>query len=110
RISEITLLWMCGPSSRQVAHAAGVYKWNDPKCTPELLNVRGDNTKAILQKILDINRPCKRFSRNLKPIKIENNDEDWQIRKEIEFFVDFETYNDIFTDFSSMPNVNTGSM
>jgi len=110
-IGEITSLWMMGVKNRKRAHSEGVYKWTNPDCTTEILGVTGEFTKGILDKMLEINRPRKRRRiQKIEPRKINNNQQDWKHPKDLEFFVDFETVNDILTDFSDMPCVRTTSL
>lgn len=106
---EITSLWMMGVKNRKRAHEEGVYEWTDPKCTVDVLGVTGEFTRGILKKMIKINRPRKR-RRKIEPRVIKNNLKNWQRPEDIEFFVDFETVNDILTDFSDMPSVKTTSL
>jgi hypothetical protein len=55
-IFEITSLWQCGVKNRKVAHAKGVFNWNDPRCLAETFGVRGDKVTSTLQQILDCNQ------------------------------------------------------
>jgi hypothetical protein len=94
KIDEITSLWMCGVKQREHAHSFGVYKWSDPNCDMDTLGINGDKTRRILSRILDMNRN-KDANIVIKPDIIMNNWLDWQHPKRLEFFVDFETVNDI---------------
>lgn len=97
-LKEITLLWMCGPLQREKAHAVGVYKWTDKKCTPKLLGIKGKRGYT-LQKLIDINRDPNDTKILILPKYVLNNDGGWQNQKrsrELEFFVDFETIIDVF--------------
>ena len=98
---EHTLLWMVGPHNRDLAHQQGVYKWTDPRCTPKVLGVNGAHTSKILQAILDINRNTQ--GKLIRPDVVANDDYDWQTQQPIEFYVDFEYLNDVFSDFAKMP-------
>lgn len=98
---DITKLWMCGTKHRKIAHQKGIYQWSDPCCTPENLGVNGPVTSKVLNKILEINHQSKEL---ISPKKIKNNMKDWQSEYELEFFVDFETINDVvMNDFSNLP-------
>lgn len=112
-IKELTSLWMVGTKNREIAHSHKVYKWTDRKCTPGLLGVSGKFTSKVLQKILEINQPdeygCPNPNKVL-PERINNNLKGWQQRKEIEFYVDFETINDVLTDFEKLPEVTETSL
>jgi len=108
---EITSLWMIGVKHRKRAHEAGVYKWTDPRCTTDVLGVKAAFTKGILEKMIRINRPRKRPRiQKIEPRYIKNNLGGWKIPDRVEFYVDFETVNDVLTDFSDMPMVRTTSL
>lgn len=104
---EITDLWMCGPKNREVALANRVYKWTDEDCTPFTLGVTGPATSRVLKEILKVNK-AENFQ--ILPEIIENNDEQWQQRQKLEMFVDFEFVNDVISDFSKMPFVESKSV
>ena len=40
-LKELTLLWRVGASGRERAHDAGIYRWDDPRITPERVGVGG---------------------------------------------------------------------
>jgi hypothetical protein len=103
-IGEITLLWQCGPKHRQMAHEAGVYRWDDPECTVETVGMTGDHRCRVLSQILKVNQQDKIL---VWPKTIKNNGRGWQQRRPLEFFVDFETVNDIIDTFSTLPESNT---
>ncbi len=108
-ISEISALWMCGVKNRVKAHAQGVYKWTDPRCTTEVLGVNGPKTKRVLDEIISINRDAPEGVL-IKPNIIQNNDENWQISQKLEMFVDFEFVNDVVSDFTTMPVASSRSI
>jgi len=111
QIGEITSLWMMGVKNRKRAHESGIYKWTNPACTVDALGVKGQFTRTILQKMININRPRKRPRiQKIKPRRIKNNIGGWKTPLAVEFYVDFETVNDILTDFSDLPEVKTTSL
>lgn len=103
KIKEITSLWMCGVKQREYAHSNGIYKWDDKRCNSKTLGIKGEYISKILNEILDIN---KSEDDKIKPNKIKNNWLDWQNKKTIEFYVDFETITDVITDFSNLSSEN----
>jgi hypothetical protein len=109
-IDEITDLWMCGVKNREKAHAAKIYRWTDPRCTTDILGINGPKTKRVLEKILSINRD--ESDTKIIPDIITNNDDEWQTRRLIEFYVDFEYLNDVMSDEAtrSMPEVEATSI
>jgi len=109
KIKELTSLWMVGVKNRKIAHGKGIYKWTDKKCTAESLGIMSEFNSRTLQKILDINQ---NDDKNVKvlPLNIENNLGGWQNPKKLEFYVDFETINDVVTDFEGLPNTEDKSI
>jgi hypothetical protein len=91
---------MCGTKQRQIAHLNGIYSWKDKRCLPENLGIKSVKKVKILSNIIKANQNPKNA---VYPKVIKNNDRDWQNPSEIEFFVDFETLNDIYQDFSQLP-------
>ena len=99
-IDELTQLWRVGVKHRMHAHASGIYRWTDDQCDVDALDVRGENTRRVLQRILDINRGDALIA----PSEIESNDQEWQAQQQIEFYVDFETISDVVMgDFGTDP-------
>lgn len=109
-INELTMLWMVGPQNREIAHQAGIYDWKDERCNPDLLGVRGKYTNNILTHILDINQPHSDRLLKLKPRTIEKNPCGWKNKSTVEFYIDFETINDVFDDFTEMPTCESLDM
>jgi hypothetical protein len=84
---DITQIWNCSITHRNLAMKQGVKSWKDPKCTTELMNITGKN-KIIIDKILMCNRD---ETIKVYPKKIENNLCSWRETGSLEFYVDFET-------------------
>lgn len=105
---EISALWMMGVKNREIAHANGIYKWSDPRCNVDTLGVKGEFTRHVLTAILDINQPRSTpRTQKIEPSVIQDNRQGWQDKPELEFYVDFETVNDVITDFRGMPEVES---
>jgi hypothetical protein len=107
KIAEITDVWQCGVKNRHLAHSRDVFRWTDPRCTPETLGIRGPRISPVLQSILNINRQS---AVNIYPLTITNNLSGWIEKPKIEFYVDFETVNDVIADFSSLPETKEYNM
>jgi hypothetical protein len=94
-LDELTLLWNVGVKHRENAHEVGVYKLSDHRLSSEILGING-KTAVIVDKIIEINNNSCRD--NVRPKIITNNDKNWQQKKNLEFYIDFETVNEIFED------------
>jgi hypothetical protein len=99
-LHELTLLWYVGFGKRCAANDAGIYRWNDPNCTAAALGVTGATVQPTLQAILDINRTDGPL---VAPPKVTAAQEQWRATPALEFYVDFETVNDLDDDFSRIP-------
>ena len=98
---EITNVWYCGPAQREAAHKNGIYKWNDSKCNARMLGIKGEKIGRTVNHILDCNRQTEH---PILPRVIENDSLQWRTRpNELEFFVDFETINDVFGSMDKLP-------
>jgi hypothetical protein len=95
KLNEITLVLMCGPKNRNIAFNNGVISWKDEKCNSETLGISGKILPNLVNKILEINKDTSLDK--ILPLKINNNFKDWQSKKKIEFFIDFETLTSLFT-------------
>jgi hypothetical protein len=99
-LEDLSVLWQVGPAGKRLGHEAGVFRWTDPACTAELLGLKGDRA-AILDALLEINRNAE--GPFAAPSQIPTDRETWHPTPALEFYVDFETVNDLADDFTSMP-------
>jgi len=99
-LEDPSLLWQVGPSGRDVAVSRGVSSWRNPGCTPTLLGVV-DAYVPTLEKILAINRSSDGAPYLLERVRAA--EEEWRPEPALEFYVDFETVNDSWDDFSRFP-------
>ncbi|MGH8542352.1 MAG: hypothetical protein ACREX3_01620 [Gammaproteobacteria bacterium] len=99
-LEDPTLLWRVGASCRETALRQGVRSWRDPRCTPELLGV-AEGYRPTLAAILDVNRSTD--GPPVRPARIRAAEEEWRAEPRLEFYVDFETVNDLWDNFSRFP-------
>ncbi len=92
-IDELTQMWMIGYKNRVKAHDNGIYKWSDTACQSSAIGIYGKKIGPVVNKILDINRSDIHI---ILPQTIRNDMCGWQSKKDIEFYVDFETINGCF--------------
>lgn len=100
QFGEITSLWQVGIEGRRASVAAGVTDWRDPRCMAANLGVKG----AYLQKaqvIIDVNRDGT--EPRVRPARVAAGEAEWRPQAPVEFFVDFETVNNLDDDFSKFP-------
>lgn len=86
---ELTSVYYVGYAHRNKALLADVSRWSDPKCTAALLGHNGPKISPLIDNILNINRSDK-------PIYC-GADIDFP-KSAINFYLDFETVNDIALD------------
>ncbi len=100
-LRELTLLWQVGVEKRRGANEAGVFRWTDSACTSHNVGVTGPKQGPTLQAILDVN-----LSDNGAPVRpdhIHTAEDEWRPEPPLEFYVDFETVEDLNDDFSRIP-------
>ena len=100
KLDDPIRLWQVGAPKRDRAAAEGITSWRDPRATAGSLGVYGGKTAPMLEAILDVNRTEGPV---VRPERITAAKDVWRPRPRLEFFVDFETVNDINDDFSRFP-------
>ena len=103
-LNDLTQLWWVGSEKRDVAHTKGITSWRDPKATAEALGVTGNTTGPTLQAILDINQT--EDGPPVSPAQVRTAEDEWRPVPFLEFYVDFETVNNVNDDFSMIPEQN----
>lgn len=104
-ISEMTDIWYINQKQRDLAISKGITSWKDKKCNTTNLGISGMRA-PIIDSILSINRQTVD---KIRPKRILNNLYNWKIASN-EAYIDFETLNDVFSDFSELPLQNYTSM
>ena len=97
---DLTVLHRVGVDSRRKANASGLFDWRDKRVTAAALGVKGASMAPRLQKLLDVNRTPGPV---VRPDRVEAARSSWIDTPPLEFYVDFETVNDIDDDFSTIP-------
>ena len=100
-LAELTLLWQVGVEKRRGANEAGVFRWTESAYTPHNVGVTGQKQAPTLQAILDVNR--SNDGPPIRPDHIQTAEEEWRLEPSLEFYVDFETVQDLNDDFSLIP-------
>ena len=99
-LKELTLLWQVGVGKRKQAHDNGIYHWDDPQVTPEVVGVNGSKTGPTLELLLAVNTDD---GPPVRPGRIEKTRAEWYSTPGVEFYVDFEFCTDLDDDFSKLP-------
>ncbi|MGH8545940.1 MAG: ribonuclease H-like domain-containing protein, partial [Gammaproteobacteria bacterium] len=101
KLEDPTLLWQVGVPCRETARRHGVTSWRDARCTPELLGVK-EAYRPTLAAILEVNRSAD--GPPVRPVRVRAAEEEWRAAPRIGFYVDFETVNDLWDDFTRFPD------
>ena len=104
---ELTSLWMVGSKNRNIGISNGIFKWTDKKCTAKKLGIFGKKIGPILNKIIKINQSKTKI---IEPLYIKNNIGNWKEKEDIEYFVDFETFNGSIADINNLPFSNINNL
>jgi hypothetical protein len=98
KTKDLTAIWMVTPDNRSKAFAKGITRYVDNKCTVEALGLDPANKRTqIIDKILKINQQNK-IKILPTPTHIKDNRHDWKTEYPTDFYIDFETVNDIFVE------------
>ena len=100
-LEDLTSLWYVGVDKREDANTIGIYRWRDPKCTAASIGVTSEKLQPTLQAILTINQSSKGPA--VAPSRATAMEKVWRVAPALEFYVDFETVNDLNDDFSLIP-------
>lgn len=99
KIGEITQLWNVGITNRIFAHEQGIYSIYDPLISADVLGISKKTAKyKVIDTMLKFNQGKLTSNDSVYPENIKNNIENWQSKKMIEFFIDFETINIPYED------------
>ena len=102
-LQELTSLWWVGAPGRAAGNAVGIYRWSDPRCSAANLGVTGTSRPLLLDEIIEVNR-----SQDGPPVRRSNlsaSGSEWREPAPVEFYVDFETVNNLNDDFSRVPEI-----
>lgn len=97
---DLTALYGVGVQRRDKANARGLTDWRDTRVTPRSLGVTGTLAAARLGALLDVNRTP---GPAVRPARVGAARAQWIDTPSVEFYVDFETVNDLNDDFSAIP-------
>jgi len=100
QLKELTQLWQVGVGGRDIAHNAGIRRWDDPGLTPEKVGIKGGAREPVLREILEVNNDG---GHPVRPTLIEKTGAEWRETPIIEFYVDFEFCSDLNDDFIALP-------
>lgn len=102
-LAEISLVWQAGISGRILAHQNGVLRWDSEECISSVIkkNPNTDTAKKM-EVVLEVNR--SEDGPTIYPKKITAGREILDDKQVPEFYVDFETVNDINDTFENLPD------
>jgi len=100
-IRELTALWNVRVAGRNAALADGIKSWDDPACNAAAVGVSGPAQSPKLQQIIQINQA--KNGPVVLPSHVAAQRATWHSQPSLEFYVDFETVNDLADDFSTFP-------
>ena len=103
KLEDITATWRGGLQARIQAHAQGIERWTDPRCTAAALGITGATYGPAYDAILDVNRDSEGPA--VRPAIIRAEVETWGRPAAVEFFVDFETVSSLDDGFTRIPEM-----
>jgi hypothetical protein len=102
-IAELTLLPAMNPRLRRAAHARGIRRWDDPGANALDLGISPESHASKTDAVLAANRSSG--PEVLFPDRVRHADQAWRDPVAHEFYVDFETVNNLDDDFTALPAV-----
>ena len=99
-LKELTQLWRVGVAGREKAHEVGIYRWDDPRVTPDAVGVGGATYGPVLEQLLAVNVGG---GPPVCPGRIDVDRDVWHATPGVEFYVDFEYCSDLDDDFAKLP-------
>lgn len=103
-LEDLSLAWFAGSEGRDLARAQGIFRWTDPRFTAASMGMTGACNPGIFDRILEVNREHE--GDPVRPAVIRAEAGRWARPGPVEFFVDFETVNNLDDDFSRVPEQN----
>jgi hypothetical protein len=100
-LGELTLLPAMTPQRRLAAHRQGIRRWDDPRVSAGSLGITTPSFAAKCDAVLAANRTDAPDI--LLPERLQAADPAWRTPAALEFYVDFETVNNLNDDFSQLP-------
>ena len=88
---------------RELALAAGVDRWTDPRFNAAVAGVSGTRG-IVLDRMLALNRDPEGPA--VSPSRISTDIDAWGESRAVEFYVDFETVSNLNDDFAAIPEQN----
>lgn len=100
-LHELTSLLHVRVAGRNSALANGLNSWIDPGCSAAAVGITGAAQGPQLQEIIRVNQDT--VGPAVTPATVNAARAEWQPQPSLEFYVDFETVNDLADDFSTFP-------
>ena len=104
-LKDLTTIWQVGLKQRDIAHGNRIYTRDDPNLNPQTLGITTAKKSKTIKALIDINRDSN--PEKVSSSKMEKDTGHWKEKPKLEFFVDFETVNNIDDDFSRFPYPNS---
>lgn len=102
KLEDLTMFPRVNPLGRAAAMQSGLTRWTDPGCSASSLGVTGNVYPLQVDAVIQANHSPE-DGPIVFPPKVGANEESWRVPKRAEFYVDFETVNDLDDDFSTFP-------
>lgn len=99
-LGELTVLPRMNSDRRALAHAAGIQRWDEPGLSAAQLGITTQDGVALCNAVLAANQS---LVRTVLPGRVGRADPAWRTAARVEFFVDFETVNNLGDDFTRLP-------
>ncbi len=104
-LADLAVLPRVTPEKRATALAAGLKHWTDAGCTAARLGITGEKAAPLVDAVIRANH-SPADGPIVFPERVTANESLWRAPAVADFYVDFETVNDLDEDFSHFPEAN----
>ena len=102
-LADVSLAWQVGLPGRELALAAGIEHWTDPRFNAAVAGINGTRG-IVLDRMLALNRDPEGPA--VSPSRISTDIDAWGESRAVEFYVDFETVSNLNDDLAAIPEQN----
>ena len=95
---DISQVWMLSADHRNIAFDNNVKRWDDKRCSVKIFKMNDGERARTIDNILKINQQSRDLIRPKKLEDISDNRVNWKESYPTDFFIDYETISDAYTN------------
>ena len=95
---DISQVWMLSADHRNIAFDKDIKRWDDRRCTLKIFGMNDGERSRTIDNILKINQQSRDLIRPKKVSEIRDNRANWKKSCPLDFFIDYETISEAYTE------------